>query len=84
MFSLFTQLLSAQTIQALKAPLAFFIANDLGRNGYYQQKKIAELMIPWRPICGNHEYRGNTQAVLYYFKISRRWRIDEKYSVLPL
>ena len=124
-FSLFTQLLSAQTIQDLKAPLTFFIANDLGRNGYYQQKKIAELMgemaetigpeciiaagdihhfsgvesiydplwltnyeqvyshpelmIPWLPICGNHEYRGNTQAVLDYSKISRRWRIDEKY-----
>ena len=124
-FSLFTQLLSAQTIKDLKAPLTFFIANDLGRNGYYQQKKIAELMgemaesvgpeciiaagdihhfsgvesiydplwltnyeqvyshpelmIPWLPICGNHEYRGNTQAVLDYSKISRRWRIDEKY-----
>lgn len=124
-FFLFTQLLSAQTIQDLKAPLTFFIANDLGRNGYYQQKKIAELMgemaetvgpeciiaagdihhfsgvesvydplwltnyeqvyshpelmIPWLPICGNHEYRGNTQAVLDYSKISRRWRIDEKY-----
>lgn len=124
-FSLFTQLLSAQVIQDLKAPLTFIIANDLGRNGYYQQKKIAELMgemaetigpeciiaacdihhfsgvesiydplwmtnyeqvyshpelmIPWLPICGNHEYRGNTQAVLDYSKISRRWRIDEKY-----
>ena len=124
-FSLLTQLLSAQTIQDLKAPLTFFIANDLGRNGYYQQKKIAELMgemaetigpeciiaagdihhfsgiesiydplwltnyeqvyshpelmIPWLPICGNHEYRGNTQAVLDYSKISRRWRIEEKY-----
>lgn len=124
-FSLFTQLLSAQSIQDLKAPLTFFIANDLGRNGYYQQKKIAELMgemaetvgpeciiaagdihhfsgvesvydplwltnyeqvyshpelmIPWLPICGNHEYRGNTQAVLDYSKISRRWRIEEKY-----
>lgn len=52
-FSLFTQLLSAQTIQDLKAPLTFFIVNDLGRNGYYQQKKIAELMILWLPICGH-------------------------------
>ena len=123
--SLFTQLLSAQTIQDLKAPLTFFIANDLGRNGYYQQKKIAELMgemaneigpeciiaagdihhfsgvesiydplwmtnyeqvyshpelmIPWFPICGNHEYRGNTQAVLDYSNISRRWQMTEKY-----
>jgi len=96
----------------------FIIANDLGRNGYYDQKPIAaimgdyaenvdiefiaaagdvhhfegvasvqdplwmtnfeliydhpELMIDWMAIAGNHEYRGNTQAVLDYSKISRR------------
>ena len=90
----------------------FYVANDLGRNGYYDQKPIAELMgtmgeeigpefvlatgdvhhfegvrsvndplwmtnyeliyshpelmIDWFPILGNHEYRGNTQAVLDY------------------
>lgn len=46
---------------------------------YEQVYSHPELMIPWLPICGNHEYRGNTQAVLDYSKISRRWRIDEKY-----
>lgn len=117
--------LSAQAYKQLKAPLTFFIANDLGRNGYYKQKSIAELMgemaneigpeciiaagdihhfsgvesiydplwmtnyeqvyshpelmIPWFPICGNHEYRGNTQAVLDYSNISRRWQMTEKY-----
>ena len=32
-----------------------------------------ELMIDWFPLLGNHEYRGNTQAVLDYSNISRRW-----------
>ncbi|MCF0192668.1 MAG: metallophosphoesterase [Prevotella sp.] len=103
-----------------------FIANDLGRNGYYEQKTIAELMgeiaekgaspecvvatgdvhhfmgvesiadplwtsnyenvyshpelmIPWYPILGNHEYRGNTQACLDYSKVSRRWEMPARY-----
>lgn len=111
--------------KTLKGDLDFIIANDLGRNGYYEQKSIAELMgnmaeeigpeavlalgdvhhfdgvqstadplwtsnyemiythpelmIEWLPICGNHEYRGNTSAVLDYSQISRRWRISDYY-----
>lgn len=111
--------------EELKAPINLFVANDLGRNGYYQQKPIAEimgemaevvepdailalgdihhfegvqsvydplwmtnyesiyshpeLMIAWFPICGNHEYRGNTQAVIDYSNISRRWEMPAKY-----
>ena len=103
----------------------FYIANDLGRNGYYDQKPIAELMgvmaeevgpecviavgdvhhfegvistedplwmtnyeliythpelmIAWYPICGNHEYRGSTQAVLDYSHVSRRWEMPARY-----
>lgn len=103
----------------------FFLVSDLGRNGYYQQKPIAEmmgllaektgpefiitagdthhfngvasvndplwmtnyeliyshpeLMIEWQAINGNHEYRGNTQAVLDYGKVSRRWIIPSRY-----
>ena len=102
-----------------------FLANDLGRNGYYEQKTIArqmgytaenmdiemvvaagdvhhfggvesvndplwmtnfewiydhpDLMIDWFAICGNHEYRGNTQAVLDYTQVSRRWNAPAKY-----
>ena len=103
-----------------------FIANDLGRNGYYDQKPIAELMgqmaeagadpefiiatgdvhhfngvasindplwmtnyeliyshpelmIDWHPVLGNHEYRGNTQAVLDYGQVSRRWEMPGRY-----
>lgn len=103
----------------------FYIANDLGRNGYYDQKPIAELMgtmgeeigpefvlapgdvhhfegvcsvddplwmtnfeliyshpelmIDWYPVLGNHEYRGNTQAVLDYSRVSRRWTMPARY-----
>ena len=111
--------------KTLNGQLTFFMANDLGRNGYYEQKPIAELMgemanvigpecilaigdihhfngvvstqdplwmtnyeliyshpelmIDWLPVCGNHEYRGNTQAVLDYGKVSRRWMMPAKY-----
>lgn len=43
-------MLSAQTPEtwkALEKPLNFYLANDLGRNGYYDQKPIAELMAIW-------------------------------------
>ncbi len=104
---------------------SFLIANDLGRNGYYEQRPVAELMgrlaekvdiecvaalgdvhhfegvvstsdplwmtnyeliyshpelmIPWYPVLGNHEYRGNTQAVLDYSRVSRRWEMPARY-----
>ena len=111
--------------------LNIYVANDLGRNGYYDQKPIAELMgnmaekgadpecvlavgdvhhfdgvasvsdplwttnyeliyshpelmISWLPVLGNHEYRGNTQAVLDYSKISRRWEMPARYYTKAL
>lgn len=118
----------AQTPEAwsrLEKSVNFYIANDLGRNGYYDQKPIAELMgtmaetvgiecvvaagdvhhfegvrsvsdplwmtnyeliyshpelmLPWYPILGNHEYRGTTQAVLDYTNISARWDMPARY-----
>lgn len=109
----------------LKKDVNFFLANDLGRNGYYDQKPIAELMgvmaeeigpecviaagdvhhfdgvqsvsdplwmtnyeliyshpelmIDWLSVMGNHEYRGNTQAVLDYSTVSRRWNMPDRY-----
>ena len=103
----------------------FIVANDLGRNGYYDQKPIAEsmgelaeeidiefvaaagdvhhfegvasvsdplwmtnyeliyshpeLMLDWYPVLGNHEYRGNTQAVIDYSDVSRRWVMPDRY-----
>ncbi len=38
-----------------------------------------ELLVDWLPILGNHEYRGNTQAVLDYTDVSRRWNMPAKY-----
>lgn len=113
-----------------EADVNFILANDLGRNGYYDQKPLAELMgemaeeidvacvaaagdvhhfegvrsvndplwmtnyeliyahpelmLPWYPILGNHEYRGNTQAVLDYAGISRRWCMPARYYTKTL
>lgn len=38
-----------------------------------------ELMLDWFPVCGNHEYRGNTQACLDYSDVSRRWEMRDRY-----
>ncbi|MDR1342813.1 MAG: metallophosphoesterase [Prevotellaceae bacterium] len=108
-----------------KESVNFIVANDLGRNGYYEQKPVAQimgyvageldveliaaagdvhhfggvasvsdplwmtnyelvydhpdLMVEWSAICGNHEYRGNTQAVLDYSRVSRRWSAPAYY-----
>jgi hypothetical protein len=112
-------------LSKLRGSFSFLVANDLGRNGYYDQKPIAEmmgevagitgagfvaalgdvhhfmgvrsvsdplwltdyelvyshpnLMIPWCPVLGNHEYKGKTQAVIDYSKISRRWQMPSRY-----
>lgn len=109
----------------LDGDVKLMIGNDLGRNGYYEQKTIAELMgkvadavgpdaflalgdthhymgiesvndplwmtnyelvyshpelqVEWCPILGNHEYRGNTQAVIDYTSVSRRWTMPGRY-----
>ena len=109
----------------MKSDVNLFWVNDMGRNGYYDQKTIAEkmgvmgetigiegiiavgdihhfngvesvndplwrtnyediyshpeLMCFWYPLLGNHEYRGNTQAVLDYAKVSRRWNMPSRY-----
>ena len=127
-FNLHFSTLSAQNAEVwatLEKPFTFYLANDLGRNGYYLQKPIAELMgemaetvdpecvfaagdvhhfegvqsindplwmtnyeliyshpdlmIDWFPVLGNHEYRGNTTAVLDYSAVSRRWDMPARY-----
>lgn len=44
-----------------------------------------ELQVPWLPVLGNHEYRGNTQAVIDYSEVSRRWQMPGRYytTVIP-
>jgi 3',5'-cyclic AMP phosphodiesterase CpdA len=112
-------------LSGLSGKFSFIIASDLGRNGYYDQKPVAEmmgevagltgaefvaalgdvhhfmgvqsvndplwltdfeyvyshpeLMIPWYPVLGNHEYKGNTEAILDYSGISRRWQMPSRY-----
>lgn len=116
---------TAEQWKALEKEVNFYVANDLGRNGYYEQRPIAELMgrmaetigiecvvapgdvhhfegvrsttdplwmtdyelvyahpelmLPWYPALGNHEYRGNTQAVLDYAGVSARWMMSGRY-----
>lgn len=38
-----------------------------------------ELQIEWLPVLGNHEYRGNTGAVIDYSGKSRRWTMAGRY-----
>ena len=123
--TLLTILLALTGAAVSFSQIRLFVANDLGRDGYYEQKPIAELMgrmaeqddveavlalgdthhymgvesvtdplwitnfeliyshpelqVPWYPILGNHEYRGNTQAVIDYSQVSRRWQMPARY-----
>lgn len=125
-----TLILTAAFIAAVGFSQTVYVVSDLGRNGYYRQKPIAELMgrmaeedgpeailalgdthhfmgvestadalwltnyeliyshpelqIPWLPILGNHEYRGNTRAVLDYSSVSRRWQMPARYYTTTL
>lgn len=38
-----------------------------------------ELLADWYAVLGNHEYRGNTQAVIDYSQVSRRWNMPSRY-----
>lgn len=106
----------------------FYVVSDVGRNGYYKQKSIADTMgtfaerispkfiisagdcfhgigvksvhdpifitnfenvythpwlhCEWYPVLGNHEYQGNTQAVIDYSQISRRWCMPDRYYTI--
>ena len=37
------------------------------------------LQIDWYPVLGNHDYKGNSQAVIDYSKISNRWQFKSRY-----
>lgn len=53
--------------------------DPLWQSNYEQIYDHPSLMIPWHAVCGNHEYRGNTQAVLDYSRRSRRWETPSRY-----
>ncbi len=54
-------------------------ADPLWMTNYELIYSHPELMENWYAVCGNHEYRGNTQALLDYAKVSRRWCMPAKY-----
>lgn len=43
----------------------------------YNHRNLAQL--DWWAIAGNHEYRGNSQALIDYSKVNPRWRMPAKY-----
>lgn len=55
------------------------VSDPLWTTNYENIYSHPELMIDWFPVLGNHEYRGNTQAVLDYHQISRRWMMPSRY-----
>lgn len=55
------------------------IDDPLWMTNYELVYQHPELLIEWYPILGNHEYRGNTQAVIDYSKKSRRWCMPARY-----
>ena len=53
--------------------------NDWEQNfeNIYYHPKLKNL--DWYAILGNHEYRGNTQAVLDYSQVNPRWKLTKRY-----
>lgn len=40
------------------------------------------LLVDWYPVLGNHDYKGSTDALIQYSKISRRWKMEDRYYTL--
>lgn len=55
------------------------VADPLWMTNYELIYSHPELMVNWYPVLGNHEYRGNTQAVIDYSDVSRRWEMPARY-----
>ena len=46
----------------------------------YNHRNLAKL--DWWAVTGNHEYRGNSQALIDYSKVNPHWRMPAKYYTL--
>lgn len=55
------------------------VSDPLWMTNYELIYSHPELQVPWLPVLGNHEYRGNSQAVLDYSDVSRRWQMPARY-----
>ena len=55
------------------------VSDPLWMTNYELIYSHPDLMIDWYPICGNHEYRSNTDAVVAYSGVSARWEMPAKY-----
>lgn len=55
------------------------VNDPLFTTNFEQIYPAGELQCAWWSVLGNHEYRGNTQAVIDYTGVSRRWNMPERY-----
>jgi hypothetical protein len=55
------------------------VQDPLWMSNYENIYKGPSLHVEWYPVLGNHDYKGNTQAEIDYSKISRRWRMTDRY-----
>ena len=55
------------------------VSDPLWMTNYETIYSHPELMLDWYAVCGNHEYRGNTKAVIDYSDVSRRWSMPDYY-----
>jgi 2',3'-cyclic-nucleotide 2'-phosphodiesterase (5'-nucleotidase family) len=46
----------------------------------YNHRNLAKL--DWWAVAGNHEYRGNSQALVDYSKVNPRWHMPAKYYTM--
>ena len=53
--------------------------NDWAQNfeNIYYHPRLKSLA--WYPAFGNHEYRGSTQAMIDYSKVTPRWKMSNRY-----
>ncbi len=40
------------------------------------------LQVPWRVALGNHDYHGRPEAQIAYSRVSKRWRMPDRYFVV--